>query len=365
MRQRNPIRYLRSWFVASFLLFMGTAAAAPCTTADSGCTEWVTVMGGPSRILIYRTYSSDIKNDDITRALVMVHGQGRDADNYFRHALAGAFLANSLKDTLVVAPRFASNFGANCRDTLALNELNWNCLQAPEGWRVGGPAIDNSKIAAFDVIDEILRKLDQKTAFPNLKEIVVAGHSGGGQFVQRYQLTNRLHESLAVPVTYVVANPSSYAYLDSLRPTPSAIPTNVAAGSPGYVPPPSAKPQAPFTEYADARNCTGYDAWPYGLTKRSGYVASLTDEQLKKQVAARRTTYLLGELDILPLYGFDSSCSAAAQGPTRLARGLAYARYVNEMYSAQHKTLVIAACGHSARCMFTAESALPVLFPKQ
>jgi hypothetical protein len=295
----------------------------------------------------------------------MVHGQGRDADNYFRHALAAAFLAGALEDTIVLAPRFASNHGSNCRDRLAPNELNWNCLQAPEGWRVGGPAVDDEQIASFDVIDEILRKLARKAIFPNLRAIVVAGHSGGGQFVQRYEMANQIHDRVGVPITYVVSNPSSYAYLDSLRPTPSAVPSTFAAAAPGYTPPVSANPPAPFLPFADARNCTTYDSWPYGLQNRAGYVAKLSEDQLKKQLAGRYTTYLIGELDILPLYGFDASCAAGAQGPTRLARGLAFGKYVNERYGAQHKAVVVPACGHSARCMFTAEPALPLIFPKE
>jgi hypothetical protein len=54
-----------------------------------------------------------------------------------------------------------------------------------------------------------------------------------------------------------------------------------------------------------------------------------------------------------------------AQGPTRLARGLAYARYVSEKFGAQHRMLVVPACGHNARCMFTADPVLPLLFPKE
>ena len=102
----------------------------------------------------------------------------------------------------------------------------------------------------------------------------------------------------------------------------------------------------------------------YGLKGRSGYTAKLTDDQLKQQLAARPTTYLLGELDILPLAGFDSSCPAMAQGPTRLARGQTFAAYVNAKYKAQHKAVVVPLCGHNARCMYTAEVALPILFPK-
>src|SRR5262249_38229824 len=101
--------------------------AEPCLTATSVCTEWVQLRNGPSQSLIYRTYSLDSKNENITRALIVVHGAGRDADNYFRSALAAAFLAGALEDTIVISPRFASNNGNGCRDDLASNEVNWSC----------------------------------------------------------------------------------------------------------------------------------------------------------------------------------------------------------------------------------------------
>jgi pimeloyl-ACP methyl ester carboxylesterase len=348
------------------LIFLAaeTAWAAPCITATTACTEWITLAGGPGRSLVYRSYSLDARNEGISRALIMVHGAGRDSDAYFRHVLAAAFLAGALDNTVIISPRFASNNGNGCRDVLASNELNWKC-DGSDTWRSGGTAVDNPKATSFDVADEILRKLVRKEIFPNLRAIVVAGHSAGGQFVTRYEMANQVHDRLGIPITYVVANPSSYAYLDSLRPTASAVPSTVAAAAPGYIPPQSSSPPAPFAGFSDARNCTTYDTWPYGLQKRTGYTAGLADDQLKKQLAGRPTTYLLGELDILPLYGFDSSCSAMAQGPTRLARGLAFGKYVNEKYGAQHKTLVVAACGHNARCMFTADSALPLIFPKE
>jgi hypothetical protein len=74
--------------------------------------------------------------------------------------------------------------------------------------------------------------------------------------------------------------------------------------------------------------------------------------------------YMLGEVDVLPLPGFDSSCPANAQGPTRRARGEAFARYIDERYGARHQAMVIPYCGHEARCIFTSDLALPVLFPK-
>src|SRR5690349_18664680 len=202
---------------ALLLLFASTAlwAAPPCTTANSSCTEWVTLAGGPSRSLIYRTHSLDTRDDHITRALIVIHGTNRDADNYFRTSIAAAFLAGALEDTAVIVPRIASN-ERQCRDVLAPNEVSYSC--GGDSWRSGGTASNNDKLTSFDFVDEIMRKLASKRAFPNLKHIVLAGHSAGGQYVNRYEMANRVHEKLDLPITYVVSNPSSYAYLDNTRP---------------------------------------------------------------------------------------------------------------------------------------------------
>src|SRR5437867_13148054 len=84
------------------------AYAAPCMNLTSACMEWINLGTGQSRSLIYRTYPLDQFNDRITRALIVVHGAGRDADNYFRTALSAPFLADLVDDATVVSPRFAS-----------------------------------------------------------------------------------------------------------------------------------------------------------------------------------------------------------------------------------------------------------------
>jgi pimeloyl-ACP methyl ester carboxylesterase len=329
-------------------------AAGPCVTADRACTEWVPLAGSPARSLIYRTYALDEPNPAITRALVIVHGASRDADNYFRTGLAAAFLAGALDNTIVIAPRFASN-GGSCADKLDAGEINWPC--SGDSWRSGGAAAGGN-LRSYDLTDEILRKLARRNVFPNLNVIVVAGHSAGGQYVNRYQMANQVHEKLGVPVLYITSNPSSYGYMDATRPNDNA--WSVSARAPGYVPAPT--DHALFGAFSGRRDCTTYNKWPYGFESRSGYTAAIRDEQLKKQFASRPETYLLGELDILPLGGFDASCSAMAQGPTRLARGEAYAKYAEKL-GAHHTLTIVPLCGHNARCMFTAEVALPLLFP--
>jgi len=357
-------------------------AAAPCTKGVPECTEWITVAGGPSRSLVYRTYALATRNDAVTRAVVVVHGGSRDAHTNFTHVLAAGFIAGALDDTVIVSPRFASNHEAiaktlsgedavaaaraPARDAIAENELNWVSQFGGRHWNAGGVA-SNAKITSYEVIDEIMRKLADRKIFPNIKSIVVAGHSSGGQFVGRYQMVNRVHEQigqLGIKVTYIVSNPGAYTYLDNQRPTASAIPPNVSSSVSGYIDMSTDKPPPPYRPYADARHCTTYDDWPYGMKNRVGYAAQFPDEQLIKQAVSRPTTYVLGELDILPLVNFDISCPAMAQGNSRLARGLAFSRYIRDNFGAKHPTVVLDGCGHSTRCMLTHDRMLPLLFPK-
>jgi len=327
-------------------------------TATAACTEWVALGSGSARSLIYRTYALDVRSDAVRRALVMVHGTNRNADHYFSTAAAAAFLAGAIDDAVVISPRIASAAG-NCTDKLEANEVSWSCTG--DSWRSGGNAISHPDLTSFDFVDQILRKLANKQTFPNLKAIVVAGHSAGGQFVARYQMANRVHDTLGVPVTYVVANPSSYAWPDSSRPQPAD------DGAPE-----SAK-QAWSTEDVhtkfvygafDASKCANYDRWPFGFTNRTGgYTAKTSDDQLKKQLISRPTTYLFGQVDTLPLGGFDSSCAAMAQGATRRARGEAFVKYLNEKMGAKHAVQIVSECGHNDRCVYTTDKVLPVIFP--
>jgi hypothetical protein len=45
-------------------------------------------------------------------------------------------------------------------------------------------------------------------------------------------------------------------------------------------------------------------------------------------------------------------------------RGVAYAKYVNERYGARHTMVIVPACGHNTRCMFTDNAALPLIFSR-
>jgi hypothetical protein len=300
---------------------------------------------------VYRSFPLNEKNSGIERALIVIHGAGRNADDYFMSGMAGALIAKALENTMVIAPRFGSNQSSECRDKLDSDEISWTC-SGPDDWRGGGAAAGLPDVTTFDLVDNLLRKLARHDVFPNLRVIVITGHSAGGQFVNRYVAASKVGKDLGVPVKYVVANPSSYLYLDDTR-LESGATCSEKGGCTGE-----------FRRYSEGRNCTTFNRWRYGLEKKTGYAAAIPDEDLRRQLVTRDVTYLLGEFDTLPVYGFDGSCPAMAQGPSRLARGINYWNYLRSKYSAQHKIVVVPACGHNGRCIYTSDASFPFIFPK-
>ncbi len=322
--------------IASLFLALPLAAQQPCATGTRECLEKVPIGPQGRYTMVYRSHPLETRNPQIERALIVVHGAGRNADNYFASAMAGAFLASQTANALVIAPRFASNSGGECKDALEAGEISWIC-GAKNDWR--------------GFIDRLLAKLSRRDVFPNLKHIVVTGHSAGGQFVHRYLAAGKAEAAPGVAVRFIVANPSSYLYLDDQRLASGSC--TEKGGCTGR-----------FAPYREGRNCTTFNQWRNGLEDRGGYARAVSDAELKARMVSRDVTYLLGELDTLPKYGFDGSCPAMAQGPDRLARGINYWNYITSEHGARHKLVVVSACGHNGRCMYTADAALPLLFPR-
>ena len=335
------------------------AVAAPCVSATSACARWVPLAEGKARSMVYATHPLDAPNPAIRRALIMVHGTLRNADHYFTTATGAAFLAGALDDTLVIAPAFRSA-DQGCEDRLAPGEVGWRCHG--DSWRSGGAATTNPDLTSFDLIDTLVKTLADKRLFPDLEVVVLAGHSAGGQFVARYQMANRIDGAVGVSLDYVVANPSSYAWPDATRPLPEGDAAPAAAAK-------AWTSETPHTRFRygpfNGAKAKDFDKWPYGLEDRKGgYTAGMSDDLLRKQLSTRPVTYLLGQVDVLPLGGFDDAPGAMAQGPTRRARGEAFANYIKTRLGAAPRVMIVPECGHNDRCVFTTDTVLPLIFPK-
>ena len=135
--------------------------------------------------MAYATHSLDEANATVSRALIMVHGGERDANQSYETAVAAAFLAGVLNTTVVVAPRYPAD-----DDARAVDEVLWSS-GGQDTWRGGGRSPMTPSLTSFDVMDDVVTRLASKKNFPNLTTIVVAGHSAGGQFVNRYAMATR------------------------------------------------------------------------------------------------------------------------------------------------------------------------------
>ncbi|WP_257813646.1 alpha/beta hydrolase [Burkholderia glumae] len=283
----------------------------------------------------------------VTRAVIVIHGKLRNADRYFRLAEAaraaarehGAAAADQA-GTLLVAPQFLATLDLAGRDAPAAL-LRWDA----NGWMAGDDAVSPVPLSSYAVLDAIVARLADRRRFPNLKTVVLAGHSGGGQVVQRYAVAARETGALSregIALRYVVSSPSSYAYFDAERP-----------GAHG-------KPAA-----FDAAACPGFDDWKYGMAKRPPYLADRSAAQLEAAYAARRVTYLVGGNDDDPRQrALDRSCPAEAQGPQRLARAEAYFGYLRARHpeGLNQRLQVVPGVGHDGAKMLGSACALAAIY---
>jgi pimeloyl-ACP methyl ester carboxylesterase len=270
---------------------------------------------------------------DVTRALIIVHGRLRDAQTYLESGEKAAANAGQGANTLVIAPRFLIEADAQ-HEHLDNQILRWT----DNGWMAGEPSTSPGHISSYGAIDQIIKHLGNRKLFPALKEIVVAGHSGGGQVVQRFALTSHDHPKLqteGISLRYVVANPSSYAYFTPQRPVKF-----------------------------DAASCPGFNDWKYGMQHLPAYAKGQSPAQLEQAYVSRNITYLLGQQDTDPNHhALDKGCEAETQGAYRLVRGHNYFDYLKQRHpQLGHRLVEVPGVGHNGDGMFTSPEGQKVLF---
>ncbi|WP_044528543.1 hypothetical protein [Herbaspirillum sp. B65] len=299
----------------------------------------------PYTMAVYANADLAQLHSDVQRAVIVVHGVKRNAGDYFalgQHLLQRAQLTPA--NTLLLAPNFMARKDADLLPDMPI----WG----EDAWMEGEASIAGvSGISSFQALDDLLRWLAQPGRFPDLHEIVLIGHSAGAQLMQRYALLNGLTEDLqqgGIHLRYIISSPSSYLYLSPERPVDG-----------NFAVPPSF-------------GCPRYDDYRYGLGQPTAYLAQqhLDGRQLFARYAARDVRYLVGERDTDPYHRFlDRSCGAIRQGPTRLARQLAYLDY--EQFLARqwqipikHPQQTIPDAEHGAPRLYRSPLALRLIFPE-
>jgi pimeloyl-ACP methyl ester carboxylesterase len=306
------------------------------------------VDGAPARLPVRATHILTQGHADVTRVIIVIHGALRNAEGSFTTMQHSMTLAGEAgRHVLIVAPQFLSEVDT-ARYPIPLDVPVWSV----DGWKEGDLSEirrDDStdrRVSSFAVLDALLQMLSDRQHWPALNLVVLAGHSAGGQFVQRYAVAGRAPTLLShhgIHTRFVIANPSSYLYFDERRPTEHGF--------------------APFPQ----TQCRGFDHYKYGLKAPNAYVVAQTPQALMSRYARQQVIYLLGTLDADAAHPFlDRSCAAEAQGPTRLARGQAYYQYLplvlgHEVVQRQHRVL-IEGVGHDHQRMFQSPCGVAWLF---
>ena len=270
---------------------------------------------------VYYTASSPIeKGSKCTVAVLVVHGWGGGVKaNGEVAAVSKALAAAADKNAAapyVIGPMFPTREGLMKRkagyDGRAVWNDSWGKNLAKPGspdddWRGGGDAA-GVKFSSFDAIDLIFGALGDRKMFPNLKRVVLAGYSAGGQFVGRYVAVGKGVVRDGVEVRYAAMAPSTELRLDS-----------------GVV-------------------------WHYGTKDRPRYPAAVPEKQMLANLSSRRVWRACGTADVKK--GALDVCPAAmAQGANRYERFRNFEKYLKKYpkWAGQVSFHDIPGVGHDSR----------------
>jgi pimeloyl-ACP methyl ester carboxylesterase len=285
---------------------------------------------GNGKMPYYRNRPIDVADPRVTRAIIVIHGAGGNASAYFDRI--NNIIPSSLHDNvMVIAPYFQDPSAAKSGD------FWWD-----GDWREGG---DSGGISSYAVLDKFVETV-RNGNFPNLKWVVICGHSAGGQTTQRYAAFTDIDLKTtpnSALVKFVPANPSSYVYLNEYR-----------------------NPEGDGTWVIPAQDCSsgdGYNEWKYGLTGLYGYTAARGADFARTHLQACKVELLAGTADTYDNGDLDLDCGAEWQGPFRYQRAHIFKMFMDKYYPANHFGITdVPGVDHDSTAMFASPQGMNALF---
>jgi len=357
--------------------------------------------------------------------LIVVHGSGRTAGDYFYSGMVSSKLQTTYpsENVLVVAPRFLaeedsdiyvpvpSRHDGHERTNSMMRPMKWNVTYpVVHAWRYGANALPPSQhISSYDAADAIMEHFTFNSGtgkrYSSMKEIIVIGHSAGGQFTQRWallsnspswgldegsssltesrkegldSLSKKIHdrapavpESAAVAVVrrriatqntdvsqteskipsirVVVANPRSLCYLDGRRFINGTF-------------------KVPAQLSIDA--CPDYNRYIWGLDDGGPIHAPYRDKaiefigqdrsKLAHRYSTRNVVYLSGQNDT---QRFFRTCMADFQGTYRRERSKNFFHSLEKYFGKKtHRRLIVDDVGHDHALIFESPQGIEAMF---
>lgn len=257
-------------------------------------------------------WSSKDNKDEAKHAYIVLHGKLRDGEKYFD--TMNDILQNARDDNypgaddeaVIVAPQFFSkklNSGQYTDTMMAWDDVN--------AWQAGASAIhpSDTTLTSFDALDALVEEFQDQDKYPNMANITVLGHGGGGQLNVRYAMIARKPIKDHVHIRYIHGDASTAAYFTRNRPQ------HVEGGE----------------DLPKRDDCEYYNTWRYGFDEFTGTADGLkTPKEYFQQYISRDVVSIVGYDDTAA--AGDTLCAARMQGGTkRRDRNLIWWQYVNTL----------------------------------
>ncbi|OEU20707.1 hypothetical protein FRACYDRAFT_234339 [Fragilariopsis cylindrus CCMP1102] len=327
-----------------------------------------------------------VKFEGAEKAIIIIHGSLRDADDYFCTGLSliqeeKEIYTNTNDNVMIIAPKFLSvddkdedydddRFLVWADQVKAYGSFLWH------PYRYGADAT-NAPISSYAALDNLVEYLVTATdRFPKLQNITLVGHSAGGQMLQRWALLSNSPAWNTMNIRTVVANPNSYCYPDDRRwlapvtETETDTETEIETGTEtetantpihthdtksyamvkyhserkNHTPTQTSNKifRRPTTDILDSTSCPEYNKWLWGLEGGGELPCSYRDNAV---------IYLSGEYDTIPKT--NDRCGNTLQGKNRNERARNFFNGLHEYFGRPvHNLYVIPKSDHDHSIMF-------------
>jgi len=340
---------MRKYFLLFFLLF---SVIDDTFSQNEVSGKYFLVGDSDYKITYFSPSNLSFKNNNIRRLVIVLHGNSRTALTRQNDIVQAADTEGKYLETLIISPHFISN-----QELVDNNLDDYHLYWRDNGWMEGalssssGAYPREESFSSFEVIDDIISQIILGNNFPNLRQVVLTGFSGGGQFMNRYASSNRVHELFEkdynIDFQYLIASPSSYMYFNEER--------RVDGSTEQF-------------EKPNVGNCGLYNNYKYGTNMLNQYMKYYHLDTLINRYKRRKISYGVGSRDNNPnSSSMDDSCQAMFQGDHRLERATIFVNYLKHIYGDlgdNHKLYIAQGVNHNSTTFYNRNNIRPLLFPE-
>ena len=340
---------MRKYFLLFFLLF---TVIDHTFSQNEVSGKYFLVGESDYKITYFSPSNLSFKNNNIRRLVIVLHGNSRTALTRQNDIVQAADTEGKYLETLIISPHFISN-----QELVDNNLDDYHLYWRDNGWMEGslssssGAYPRDESFSSFEVVDDIISQIILGNNFPNLRQVVLTGFSGGGQFMNRYASSNRVHELFEkdynIDFQYLIASPSSYMYFNEER--------RVDGSTEQF-------------EKPNVGNCGLYNNYKYGTNMLNQYMKYYHLDTLINRYKRRKISYGVGSRDNNPnSSSMDDSCEAMFQGDHRLERATIFVNYLKHIYGDlgdNHKLYIAQGVNHNSTTFYNRNNIRPLLFPE-